>query len=85
MQLEDAQGKPVVWENCEVRAQVIGDAVLAGLENGNLADVTPYSSNSRKTFAGALVVYVKQTGNKDSSVMLTVKNAQGVELKCQMV
>lgn len=45
-----------------VQARVQGAGELAGLDNGNLADVTPYTENSRKTWNGQLAVYVRRRG-----------------------
>jgi beta-galactosidase len=48
----------------EVTVKVSGPATLVGLDNGNLSDVTPLTSNKRKAFAGRLLVTVQATGRE---------------------
>lgn len=61
MELLDAGGGPVAWQDRMVTVSVDGPGQLAGLESGNLADVTPYSSNSRATFRGRLLAFIRRT------------------------
>ncbi len=68
--LTDRNGQKVTLDDREVRVQVQGDGRLAGIDNGNLADVTPFGSGSRKTYQGDLAVYVRRTGAEDISVFL---------------
>ncbi len=42
-----------------VTCQVLGDAVLAGIENGVPDDLTPYSSSTRSTRNGRAIAYVR--------------------------
>lgn len=58
----DEEGKKIISDDKEVKVRVIGDGCLAGIDNGDLADVTPFSSDSRKTYRGDLAVYVRRTG-----------------------
>lgn len=60
VRLVDRNGNKVVCDDQEVKAQVQGSGQLAGIDNGNLADVTPFSEESRKTFHGDLAVYVRR-------------------------
>lgn len=62
MELLDAGDRPVVWQDRMVTVSVDGPGQLAGLESGNLADVTPYSDNSRATFRGRLLAFIRRTG-----------------------
>ena len=55
--LLDADGGPAQGE-VEVSVEVEGGELL-GLENGDLADNTPYRSSSRSTLDGRLVVFVR--------------------------
>ena len=48
-------------------------AVLAGLESGNLADVTPYSQNSRTTFRGRLLAFVRRNGQGEIVVKIAME------------
>lgn len=68
--LTDRDGQKVTLDDREVRVQVQGDGQLAGIDNGDLADVTPFGSESRKTYRGDLAVYVRRTGAEDISVSL---------------
>lgn len=60
--LKDEEDHAVVWDDREICVQVQGAGELAGLDNGNLADVTPFAANTRKTYGGKLAVYVRRTG-----------------------
>lgn len=76
MTLEDAQGERTVWDDREIRVQVQGAAQLAGMDNGNLADVTPFSSEIRKTAAGKMAVYVRRTGPGGIQVFLEMTGSK---------
>lgn len=45
-----------------VYAKVKGAGILAGMENGDLSDNTPYHLDCRKTNGGRLLAYIKRTG-----------------------
>lgn len=47
----------------EIKVQVVGAGEFAGMDNGDMSDLTPFSSNVRKTFNGNLVIYVRRTGS----------------------
>lgn len=68
--LTDQNGRKVTLDDREVRAQVQGDGQLAGMDNGDLADVTPFGSGSRETYRGDLAVYVRRTGAEEINVCL---------------
>lgn len=70
VQLTNQDGHKVMLDDREVRVQVQGDGCLAGIDNGDLADVTPFGSGSRKTYRGDLAVYVRRTGAEDIRVFL---------------
>lgn len=70
VQLVDQNGCKVTEDDQEVKVQVQGDGQLAGIDNGNLADVTPFSNESRKTFRGDLAVYVRRMGEGEIQVFL---------------
>lgn len=48
--------------DAEIKVSVTGGKLL-GLENGNIADLTPYSSDTRKTCEGKLVAYVRKSAD----------------------
>lgn len=60
LKLYDKEKHEVVWDDHMVQVTVSGAGKLKGLENGNLADNTPYFSSSRKTYRGNLLVYVER-------------------------
>ena len=70
VRLVDGNGNKVVRDDQEVKAQVQGSGQLAGIDNGNLADVTPFSEESRKTFHGDLAVYVRRMSKGPIRVFL---------------
>lgn len=72
--LTDDKGQEVVWDDKEIKVQVQGDGELAGMDNGNLADVTPFTSNVRKTEKGKLAVYVRRTGKGGITVLLELQS-----------
>jgi hypothetical protein len=51
-----------VRDDHNIEVHVWGDGELLGLENGNLADHTPYLSQSRSTWHGRLVAYIRRSG-----------------------
>lgn len=72
--LVDAQRNPSNWQEKILTAEVDGDGVLAGLESGNLADVSPYGENKRATFRGRLVAYVRREGQGPVGVKIFMEN-----------
>jgi len=70
VKLTDKEGKKAVADDREILVQVQGDGRLAGIDNGDLADVTPFSSDSRRTYRGDMAVYVRRTGTGDIRVFL---------------
>lgn len=60
--LRDSEGNHVTENERLVKVQVQGAGELAGLDNGNLADVTSFTENRRMTWQGQLAVYVRRCG-----------------------
>lgn len=73
--LTDSKGQEVVWDDKEIKVQVQGEGELAGMDNGNLADVTPFASNVRKTEKGKMAVYVRRTGKGGITVLLELQSS----------
>ena len=63
MSLVDAEGQLAATDGSLVSAAVTGGGELAGLENGDLADVTEYASSCRHAVQGRLMVYVRKSGD----------------------
>jgi len=59
--LKDENGNRVYDDDRELEVIIKGGTLL-GLENGDLADVTPYTLNKRSTYRGCLVAYVIYDG-----------------------
>lgn len=78
--LQDDCGNPVSWQEEVLSVAVDGAGVLAGLESGNLADVTPYGESSRATFRGRLSAYVRRVGPGRIGVSVSMRNGSGVEV-----
>ena len=57
--LRDRHGNICAGEDRTIRYQLLGDGDLLGIENGKPDDLTPYSTDSRKTFQGQSIVYVR--------------------------
>lgn len=60
--LKDEKDRTVVWSDRKIRVRVQGAGELAGMDNGNLSDIEPFSEEERMTFEGRLAVYVRRTG-----------------------
>lgn len=63
--LLDEEGNRVYGDDRELEISVKG-AVLLGLENGDLGDVTPYTSTARNTYRGTLTVFAIATESADN-------------------
>ena len=68
----DEAGNPVTNQERRLRVEVEGEGVLLGIDNGNLADVTPYAEPVRSTYQGQLIIYVRSTLHQgDIRVLIT--------------
>lgn len=70
VELKDEEGNRVVTADEEIRVQVFGDGELLGIDNGDLGDVTPFSSDRRKTHRGTLVAYVRRCGEDEACIQV---------------
>ncbi|MBR6668522.1 MAG: DUF4982 domain-containing protein [Clostridia bacterium] len=75
VELRDANGHPARDE--DVRYQILGDAVILGIENGIPVDLTPYSEKHRSTKQGRAIVYLR-AGTLPGDVTLHAYTAPGV-------
>lgn len=62
--LVDADDRLVSSAENDVKISVNGAAELAGLENGNLEDNTPYRLEHRRAYKGKLLAYIRLTDTK---------------------
>jgi hypothetical protein len=58
----------------------ITDGKLLGIENGNLADCTEYSSTSRRAYEGRLLIYVMRFTDKSAVVKVKADNFKTVTI-----
>lgn len=70
VELKDADGNRVVTQDEEIRVQVFGDGEFLGIDNGDLADVTPLSSDTRRTHRGELVAYIRKCGHGEACIQV---------------
>lgn len=76
--LRDAHGAVAAGERV-VTAEVTGGELL-GLENGDLADNTPYSSRGRRTYDGRVIIFVRPNG--PTTVRLSAPGLPDVRVEC---
>ena len=60
--LHDKAGLPVSHADLSVTIKVTGKGTILGLENGSISDLTPYTSDTRRTCEGKLAIYVRKSG-----------------------
>ena len=76
--LRDAAGA-VANDERLVSVEVSGGDLL-GLENGDLADNTPYAARSRRSYEGRLIVFVRPSA--DTSVRISAPGLPDVRVTC---
>ena len=80
VELKDKNGNTASTDDKDIYYQILGDARILGIENGNPADLTPYSEKHRKTFRGKAIVYVR-TGNIHDNITLFAYTKDGLNQK----
>lgn len=58
--ITDSHNRRVVEDSTLLQVTVSGPAILMGIENGDLADVTEYSAPYRRSYEGRMLIYVKK-------------------------
>lgn len=72
VQLVDRKSREVALASPNLFVTVTGEATLLGIENGDLADFTEYSSYYRRAYHGKLLIFIRSTKNPgDSYVTIT--------------
>lgn len=61
IQITDENGRPVYTADHPIALTIEGPGEIIGMENGNIQDLEPYSSRTRKAHHGKLLVYVRTT------------------------
>ncbi len=73
MELHDVNGNPVRWQERKLTVAVEGAGCLAGLESGNLSDVTPCNSPEKTTFRGRLTAFIRRAGAGEITVAVSME------------
>ena len=82
VQLLDENGKEVRWQEKKIRVKAEGAGELAGLESGNLSDGLENAlTESRRTFAGQLLVFVRRKTEGEISVKIQAENCPEVSMR----
>ncbi len=74
--LTDADGKVAATDDRELRCEVLGSGEFMGMENGCPHDLTSYASDTRSTYRGRLIVYIRKGGT--ASARLSAPGLQPV-------
>lgn len=76
----DDNGITVPDASLLLKAHIWGGGELLGIENGNLADNTPYSSSARNTLHGRLIIYIRRTDSTPITLTVSAANLQDAVL-----
>ncbi len=76
--LVDAQGQCPVYADQTITYSVVGDAQILGIENGDIADLTSYTSHARSTHVGKSVLFLR-AGRTAGNITLYARGAGFVE------
>ncbi|MBN1777866.1 MAG: DUF4982 domain-containing protein [Clostridiales bacterium] len=76
--LIDANGGIAAADDLPLTCAVTGGGEFMGIENGCAADLTSYASETRPTFHGRAIVYVRKTGK--AKALLSVPNLPPVSV-----
>ena len=80
VELLDKNNNRASTDDKTIHYQLLGDAAIIGIENGNPSDLTPYSEKSRKTFRGRSIVYIR-TGTLHNEITLYAFTDDGIDTK----
>ena len=70
----DSRGNLFPYADDYITVKVEGAGKLKGVDNGDPLDLTPYSSSSKKTFRGKLVVFIEAQDFGNISINIKTKN-----------
>lgn len=79
VRITDLAGHTIINDSTLLTVEVT-DGVLLGIENGNLADCTEYSSTSRRAYEGRLLIYVKHAKKEKAIVVMKADNFKTVTI-----
>ena len=81
--LVDGSGRTVVLADAPVTYQLLGNAKILGIENGDPADLTCYASPFRKTRHGRAIVYVR-AGRAADRILLAAWREDGIRAETSL-
>ncbi len=84
IELKDKNNNPASTDDKIIYYQVLGDAEIIGIENGNPADLTAYREKYRKTFRGKSIVYIR-TENTHEKISLYAFTKDGLDAKIDFI
>ena len=76
--LQDANGAFLPKADALLQYSLTGDAVIMGIENGSIADVTPFPARTRALYEGRSIVYLR-AGTTAGEITLTVRDKNGLQ------
>ena len=71
----DSEGRRVYTDSTMLKVTV-ENGKLIGIENGDVADVTDYSSKMRRAYRGQLIIYAIADKNAAEAMKVTVEGTQ---------
>ena len=77
VELRDAEGR-LTTQDEDIKYQILGDAVILGIENGRPDDLTPYPEKHRLTKQGRAIVYLR-AGTLSGDVTLYAYTMSGLK------
>ena len=77
VELRDAEGR-LTTQDEDIKYQILGDAVILGIENGIPVDLTPYPEKHRQTKQGRAIVYLR-AGTLPGDVTLYAYTMSGLK------
>lgn len=63
----DSKGRLCITDSSRITVEISGGTLL-GMENGDIADCTEYSSSMRRTYHGRLIIYFRRDQNTPATV-----------------
>jgi beta-galactosidase len=78
IQITDEDGRPVYTADHPIALSIEGPGEIIGMENGNIQDLEPYSSRTRKAYRGKLLAYVRTTTQVGEIVVTAEAEGLGI-------
>ena len=72
--INDIAGQMVAGDRSKIEVSLEGPAELMGIESGDIADLTAYSSSYRHCYHGRAILYIRKSKGASESIRLTVRS-----------